>query len=242
MGPGCMHLVVGLEMVDLLVEGKVPELLADEDHGLQLVLEAGRVTREPLNQALPNTTAHSLQHPQSFSLPEEGHAHHQQAPPHSPEPARAPFLRPPSCPCAPPPSPPPSAPPPCEGTRIGTDSPPPARTSQPCCRARALLTLRKYARTGEAQLTSDRGAARIYRMWFVYLWDDVISSRSFYIDLYAKHPTSRRCRCTVRECYIVAGARCCESRPASLSTLCCSLHPSGSLRRGRSGGRLLGCF
>ena len=33
------YLVVGLEVVNLLVECMVPELLADEDHSLQLILE-----------------------------------------------------------------------------------------------------------------------------------------------------------------------------------------------------------
>ena len=62
--------MVGLEIVDLLVEGEQPELLAHEHYCVQLALEARRVPRCPLHQALSHTMAQALQLLQQLALRE----------------------------------------------------------------------------------------------------------------------------------------------------------------------------
>jgi len=66
--PAPSDLVVGLEVVYLLVEGQHPQLLADEHHRVQLVLEARGVPRGSLHQTLPNAVAQAFQLLQYLTL------------------------------------------------------------------------------------------------------------------------------------------------------------------------------
>ena len=62
------HLVVGLEVVYVFIEGQHPELFADEDDSVQLVLEARSVSRRSLYQALPHAMSQAFQPLQYLSL------------------------------------------------------------------------------------------------------------------------------------------------------------------------------
>ena len=60
--------MICLKVVNLLIEGMVPELLADEDHGIELVLESRCIPGSPLHQAAPYTTPKCLQTLRNITL------------------------------------------------------------------------------------------------------------------------------------------------------------------------------
>ena len=65
---GGPNLVVGLQVVNLFVEGVEPELLADEHHRVQLVLGARRVAWRSLHETLAHAATQQLQPLQHVSL------------------------------------------------------------------------------------------------------------------------------------------------------------------------------
>ena len=71
--------MVGLEVIDRFVEGMQPEVFADEDDCVEFVLEARRVTRDPLHQAPAHPLPELLQLLRNVALHDQGEAGQQRA-------------------------------------------------------------------------------------------------------------------------------------------------------------------